>query len=101
MTMKRDVRLFSRMYISCQSREGELDLFFEHENHPWPPALADNNSLRQGNKSDLMRCLEELAPHPIDTPLVNVKIIDGAALVHTLDPKRSLSPGGFQQNRTF
>ena len=25
----------------------------------------------------------------IDTPLVNVKIIDGAALVHTLDPKRS------------
>ena len=36
-----------------------------------------------------MRCLEELAPHPIDTPLVNVKIIDSAALVHTLDPKRS------------
>ncbi len=46
-TMKSDVRLFSRMYISCQSRERELDFFFEHENHPWPPALADNNSLRQ------------------------------------------------------
>jgi len=88
-TMKSDVRLFSRMYISCQSREGELDFFFEHENHPWPLALADNNSLRQGNKSDLMRCLEGLATHPVDTPLPDIKIIDGAALVNTLDPKRS------------
>ncbi len=60
-TMKSDVRLFSKMYNTCQSREGELDFFFEHENHPWPPAFADNNSLRQGNKSDLMKCLEGLA----------------------------------------
>ncbi len=70
-------------YISCQSREGELDFFFEHDNHPWPPALADNNSLRQGNKSDLMKCLEGLAGQPVDTPLSDI------TLVHTLNSKRS------------
>ncbi len=80
-TMKSDVRLFSRMYISCQSREGEVDFFFEHENHPWPPALADNNSLRQGSKSDLIKCLEGLAGQPVYTPLSDIKIIDGAALI--------------------
>ena len=31
--MKSDLELFSRMYISCQARERETDVFFEHENH--------------------------------------------------------------------
>ena len=87
--MKNDVQLFSRMYIACQSREGDLDSFFEHENHPWPPSLAENNSMRQGSKADLVGCLEALAPRPEDTPEVDMKIIDGAALIYTLDPKKS------------
>jgi len=41
--MKNDVQLFSRMHIACQSRVGDLDSFFEHENHPWPPPLAEKN----------------------------------------------------------
>ena len=36
-----------------------------------------------------MKCLEEVAPHAIATPLVDVMSIDGASPVHTLDPKRS------------
>ena len=87
--MKSDVQLFSRLYISCQSRDGDLETFFEHENHPCPPSLAENNSMRQGHKSDLMGCLEALTPRPANTPEVDVKIIDGAALMHTLDPKKS------------
>ena len=87
--MKNDVQLFSRLYISCQSRDGDLESFFEHENQPWPPSLAENNSMRHGNKSDLMGCLEALAPRPTNSPEVDVKIIDGAALMHILDPKKS------------
>ncbi|KAG0716069.1 hypothetical protein GWK47_010495 [Chionoecetes opilio] len=88
--LKNYVELFSRMYISCQSRDGDLDTFFEHENHPWPPALADNNEMRQTAKSDLMTCLEPLAEETGDgDPRPEIKIIDGAALVHTLDPKKT------------
>ena len=29
-----DVQLFSRLYISCQSRDGDLKHVFAHENHP-------------------------------------------------------------------
>ena len=87
--MKSDLHLFSRMYISCQVREGDLEAFFEHENHAWPPSLAENNMMRLGNKSDLMRCLEGLVQYPQETPRVDTKIIDGAALVHSLDPNKS------------
>ena len=58
--MKSDLQGFSRMCISCQAREGEMDALFEHENHAWPPSLAENNSMRHGNKADLLKCLEPL-----------------------------------------
>ncbi len=81
--MKSDRLLFSRMYISCQARGADLDNFFQHENHTWPPSLAENNIMHQGNKADLIKCLEDLVPHHIDTPQVDAKIIDGSGLVHT------------------
>ena len=33
-TIKEDCFLFSRLYIACQSREGNLEDFFKHENQP-------------------------------------------------------------------
>ena len=56
--MKSDVQLFSRMYIASQARD--LDTFFEHECHPWPPALAEgiNTMHLPIGKADLLPCLE-------------------------------------------
>ena len=87
--LKTDVQLFSRMYIACQSRDGDLDTFFEHENHAWPPSLASNDKMNQTAKSDLVGVLGSLAPISEHIPDIDVKLIDGAALVHCLDPKRS------------
>jgi hypothetical protein len=87
-TLKSDLQLFSRLYISCQSRDGEMDMFFEHENHAWPPSLAESNAMRTSNKADLLKCLEPLAT-PQSAPQADVKVYDGSALVHTLDPKYS------------
>lgn len=86
--MKHDVHLFSRLYISCQARGGDLDSFFEHENHAWPPSLAKANEMRHGNKSELLPCLGALSLHPVETPQVIAKIIDGAALIHSLNPQK-------------
>ena len=87
--LQTDVHLFSRMYISCQTRDSDMDAFFEHENHAWPPALASNGIMHQTSKSDLMECLEAVVPKSESVPDVDVKIVDGAALVHILDPKKS------------
>ena len=37
--LKEDSSLFGRLYIACQTRDGNLDEFFSYENQPWPPSL--------------------------------------------------------------
>ena len=34
--LKNNCKLFSRMYISCQSRDGDMDDYFRHENQEMP-----------------------------------------------------------------
>ena len=53
-----DVHLFSRMYISCQARDSNMDDFSMHENHAWTPSLATNCIMHHTNKSDLIECFE-------------------------------------------
>ena len=86
--LKSDCQLFSRLYIACQSRAGDLEQFFAHENSPEPPSLSSQGKLRKGTKSDLLPCLESLDNQTQDVaPKVTVKIFDAAAIVHMLNPK--------------
>ena len=86
--LKNESSLFARLYIACQTRDGDLDNFFRHENHPFPPSLSTYGQLRQGKKSDLMTCLEQKLESPNDvTPDTEVQIMDGAVLVNFLRPE--------------
>ena len=52
------VQLFSIMSISSQARDRDLDAFFQHEKHAWPPQLAWYSIMHQAkNKSVLVECL--------------------------------------------
>ena len=86
-SLKADCSLFSRLYISCQVRAGDLEEFFCHENRPCPPSISDMGQLRQGKKSDLVEILERDLVQEQTTPQVQVKLYDGATLVHMLAPK--------------
>ncbi len=57
LSLKNNCSLFSRLYIASQTRNGDLDDFFSHENQACPPVLAKNGSIRE----ELLHCLEELA----------------------------------------
>lgn len=87
-SLKSDCSLFSRLYISCQTREGDLDNFFSHENQPVPPSLSQGGALRQGTKSDLVHCLTSVDDSVSETTIghVDAVVIDGAAAVHMLKP---------------
>ena len=65
--MKSDVQQFSRLYISCQAREGDLNVFFQLKNQPLAPSLADNDCMHHGQKVDSIECLESIALHPHET----------------------------------
>ena len=73
---------------ACQSRDGNLEDFFRHENQACPPSLSQHGKLRLGTKSDLLHCLEstaelECTPSP---PITDVTILDGAVVVNFLRP---------------
>ena len=52
--LKADCNLFSRLYISCQNREGNLDEFFKNENQAVPPSLSQDGHIRLGTKADIV-----------------------------------------------
>ena len=83
---KNNVQLFTWLYISCQTRDGNLDEFFRHENQACPPALSDGWSLRLGTKSDLLACFQEIADERSEAPPTTSLVIDGAAIVQMLKP---------------
>lgn len=82
--LKNDCNLFSRLYVSCQTRSGDLDTFFMHENQASPPSLSMEGKLRLGNKADLLRCLELEEVQSTTAPSVDAKLLDGAAIVQML-----------------
>lgn len=88
-SLKNDCSLFSRLFIASQTRAGDLDEFFAHENQACPPALSHMGKMRLGKKSDLVGCLEDLIPpreNAAASPSVEVMILDGAAIVNMLAP---------------
>ena len=38
-SLQRERKLYASLYVSCQSREGDLADFFAHENHAYPPSI--------------------------------------------------------------
>ena len=71
------------MYISCQTREGNLKNFFSHENQTTPPSLSENGHLwPPKSKSNIIKCIEGNKNHQQECPQVDSTISDGCALVN-------------------
>ena len=82
--LKQDYSLFSRLYVACQSREGNLEEFFAHENQSQLPSLSKAGVLRSGKKSDILDCICTEASLSDSCPAVDAIILDGPAIVHML-----------------
>jgi len=85
--LKNDMALFSRLYTASQTREGDVDEFFQHENQCTPPSLATGGQMCQGDKHNHLDCLEGNVTNSHGTSLdVDCKVLDGPAVVHFLVP---------------
>ena len=49
--------LFSNIFVSCHTRQVDLDEFFKYENQIAPVALSSHGELYKTNKADLLTCL--------------------------------------------
>ncbi len=75
--LKDDYRLFSRLFISCQSRQCDLQEFFKHENQAVPASLSDRGKLRTCTKSQLSDILQAKVTLPEKKPESDALIVDG------------------------
>ncbi len=94
LSLKSDCSLFSRLYVSCQTRGGNLDNFFECENQVAPPSVSHIGTLQPGNKATLqLPILEGVVPGQTQIPVMNTMIIEGSVAVNMLNTgscKRSI-----------
>lgn len=61
--------------------------FFKHENQACPPSLSSAGNIRTGHKAELLQCLEK--DILVQSPDVDVKILDGAVIVNMLPPGKA------------
>ena len=99
--LKTDCQLFSRLYIACQVRDGNLDEFFHHENQLYPPSLSQGGALRSGSKSELLDCLVPFhTEHEMSDMSIECCVLDGAAIVQMVRPNCSSTFGDYK-NKVF
>jgi len=87
--VKHDPNIFCKMYVASQSREGDLEDFFVHENNSYPPSISEFGKMcKASTKSDILVCSEEYISNAQQSSIPNshecALIIEGAALVHML-----------------
>ena len=78
--------MFSKLYIGCQSQDGDLDDFFCHENQWSRPSLLDCGRIRSGSKCDLIQCMDKLVGTK-ESPNASVVVLDYALCVQMLKPQ--------------
>ena len=76
--LKSDCNVLARFSIACQAREGNLQEFFEHENH---------GKMRSGENSELVQLPKAFTM--VECPDVDVKVFDAAAVLNMLPPGKS------------
>ena len=69
----KDCNLFARLSIACQTREGNLQEFFKHENHASPPSLSQAGKMPSGQKPELVQLLD--ASTTVKCPDVDVMML--------------------------
>ena len=96
--LKSDCNLFSHLYIASKFRDGNLEDFFKHENHPWPPSLSEQGQLRlPTKKSDLLTFLASVAD--LQPPsYYDAKVLDDPAIIHSLPVKEARTFDGYSDN---
>lgn len=92
-----DSNLFCKLYIACESRKGDIDEFFNHENNRNPPSISEFGKLRQlsGDSDDIIKCL--YPSNTLENLASNVEInatvlvLNASSLALDLAPKNMMT----------
>ena len=98
-SLKQDCNLYASLYVKCQARESDLDDFFSHENHSYPPALSVYGKIRHSAKLDTIKLLAQSGSEGKEEPIVSGVVLDGAAIVQMTPACQSKTFGEYSDNK--
>ena len=84
--LKKDVDLFSRLFISAKVRGGDVAEVFRHETRPEPPSLSHKGKIRGGVKADLLKYMKPENPTDISDSSFRGTVFKGLVPVNTTKP---------------
>ena len=87
--MKDDRLLFLILFISCQSQNGDLPSFFQHENQNCHPSLSQKDMLYSTVQSQLHDILEHGTNTKYEQPNADTVIMDDTTMINVWFSKNS------------
>lgn len=92
-----DSNLFCRLFIACQSREGNVDEFFKHENNMNPPSISEFGKIRTsaGGPDELVKCFYKsgMLENPASKEDISAStwVVNASSLSLDLPPKSDMT----------
>ena len=83
---KQENHLYASLFVACQLRNFDLENFFQHEAHCYPPSISEYGSLRKTCKSEFLSLSETYGNVSHTCPETSAKVIDGAVVVQMIKP---------------
>ena len=84
--VKKDLVLFSNLFIICQTLQLDLNEFFKYENQPFSPSISNEGELYSTKKSDIIPIFEEKVETLCLKPQSDALIVGGSSLVYSFHP---------------
>lgn len=85
--LKNDCQLLTSLYVASQTRSGDLDSFFPHENHSYSMSISEYGKLRKcTQKSNFLECLLPFAEPSYTSPVTDALVLDRVVFVHMNSP---------------
>ena len=83
-SLKEERNLYASLFVASQLRDCNMDEFFKHEHHNYPPSISEYGTLRKTSKSDFLDCLQDYSSSTLTPPEFTAKVVDGTAAVQSL-----------------
>lgn len=87
-----DSNLFCRLFIACESREGNIDEFFNHENNINPPSISEFGKLRKltGGQDEMVKCFYR--SNTLENPAADMEMGSSVLVVNASSVSLDLPP---------
>ena len=86
-SLKEERNFYASLFVASKLRDCNMDEFFKHQHHNYPPSFWEYGTLRKTSRSDFLEFLQDYGSSTLTPPDFTAKAVGGAAAVQILKPR--------------